>query len=82
MKSPGKFRDAAGSGRRDVVEGVPAGTVAHADRKFLTVSVTVFLLFKKHRSAIHTSLRRLFKSTYPKMFQEVQKKSLNPRFSL
>ncbi len=47
------------------MEGVPAGTEVHADRKFLTVSVTVFLLFKKCRPAIHASLRRLFKSTYP-----------------
>jgi hypothetical protein len=74
MKSPGKLRDAAGSGRRDVVEGVPAGTEAYADRKFLTVSVTVFHIFKK-RPFIHAGLRRLFNSTYH--FQEHPKNPLS-----
>jgi hypothetical protein len=49
---------------RDVVEGVPAGTEAYADRKFLTVSVTVFHVFKNRKSFIHAGLRRLFHSTY------------------
>ncbi|RJF99440.1 hypothetical protein D3871_13590 [Noviherbaspirillum saxi] len=47
------------------MEGVPAGTEAYADRKFLMVSVTVFLIFKNRKSFIHAGLRRLFHSTYP-----------------
>jgi hypothetical protein len=40
-------------------------------RTFLTVSVTVFQIFKKGRPFIHAGWRRLFHSTYPTMSQEV-----------
>lgn len=64
MKSPGKLRNAAGSGRRDAAEGAPGGTEAYADCKFLTVTVTVFQIFKNRRSFIHADFRRLLHSTY------------------